>query len=142
MEPRVSIITLGVSDLERSYRFYSDGLGLPTTRSPESGIIFFLTHGTTFALYPYQDLATDIGTDWNEPRSKFSGITLAHNVRNRSEVDELLATAAAAGAEIVKPAAETFWGGYAGYFADPDGYIWEIAWGAFGFNDDGSLHIT
>ena len=136
------MITLGVADLERSYRFYKEGLGLPTTRSPESGIIFFQTLGVTLALYPYQDLALDIGPDWNEPRSKFSGITLAHNVRKRGEVDEVLATAVAAGAQIVKPAADTFWGGYSGYFTDPDGYLWEVAWGAFDFNDDGSLRIT
>lgn len=142
MESRVSLVTLGVADLERSYRFYKDGLGLPTTRSPESGIIFFQTSGVTLALYPYQDLANDIGPGWNEPRSKFSGITLAHNVRERSEVDEVLATAVAAGAQIVKPAADTFWGGYSGYFTDPDGYLWEVAWGAFDFNDDGSLHVT
>ncbi|MBI3429267.1 MAG: VOC family protein [Actinobacteria bacterium] len=142
MEPRISIITLGVADLERSCRFYRDGLKLSTTRSPASGIVFFQTHGVTLALYPYQDLADDIGPDWNEPRSKFSGITLAHNVRERGEVDEVLATAVAAGAHIVKPAADTFWGGYSAYFTDPDGYLWEVAWGAFDFNDDGSLRIT
>ena len=142
MEPRVSIITLGVADLERSYRFYKDGLGLPTTRLPESGIVFFQTQGVTLALYPYQDLANDIGHGWNVARSKFSGITLAHNVRERGEVDEVLATAVAAGAQIVKPAADTFWGGYSGYFTDPDGYLWEVAWGAFDFNDDGSLRVT
>lgn len=142
MEPRISIITLGVADLERSFHFYRDGLKLPTTRSPENGIVFFQTNGIALALYPYQDLADDIGPDWSEPRSKFSGITLAHNVRERGEVDELLATAKAAGAHIVKPASDTFWGGYSGYFADPDGYVWEVAWGAFEFNGDGSLHIT
>lgn len=142
MEPRVSIITLGVADLDRSYRFYKEGLGLPTTMSPESGIIFFQTRGVTLALYPYQDLALDIGPGWNEPRSKFSGITLAHNVRQRSEVDEVLATAVAAGAHIVKPAADTSWGGYSGYFTDPDGYLWEVAYGASSFNDDGSLRIS
>jgi len=142
MESRISIITLGVADLERSFHFYRDGLKLPTTRSPENGIVFFQTNGTALALYPYQDLADDIGPDWNEPRAKFSGITLAHNVRERGEVDELLATAKAAGAHIVKPAADTFWGGYSGYFSDPDGYVWEVAWGAFEFNNDGSLQIT
>jgi len=141
MEPRISIITLGVADLERSFHFYRDGLKLPTTRSPENGIVFFQTNGIALALYPYQDLADDIGPDWNQPRSKFSGITLAHNVRERGEVDEILATAEAGGAHIVKPAADTFWGGYSGYFTDPDGYLWEVAWGAFEFNDDGSLRI-
>lgn len=142
MEPRVSIITLGVADLERSYRFYKEGLGLPTTGSHESGIIFFQTRGVTLALYPYKELADDIGPGWNEPRSKFSGITLAHNVRSRDEVDEVLALAEKSGALIVKPAADTFWGGYSGYFTDPDGYVWEVAWGASEFNEDGSLRIT
>ncbi len=73
--------------------------------------------------------------------SKFSGITIAHNVREKHEVDELLAEAARAGAKIEKRAADTFWGGYSGYFSDPDGHLWEIAWGAFDFNDDGSLVI-
>lgn len=142
MEPRISLITLGVTDLERSYRFYKDGLGLPTTRSPEDGIVFFQTSGATLALFPYEELADDVGAGWNVPRSRFPGITLAHNVREREEVDELLAQAAAAGAEIVKVASEAPWGGYQGYFADPDGYLWEVAWGAFEFNDDGSLRVT
>ncbi len=142
MEPRISLITLGVADLVRSYRFYRDGLGLPTTRKPEDGIVFFQTSGATLALFPYQELAGDIGPGWNVPRSKFTGITLAHNVRERHEVDDLLAQAAAAGAEVVKPASETGWGGYDGYFTDPDGYVWEVAWGAFEFNDDGSLRVT
>lgn len=142
MEPRISLITLGVADLRRSFRFYKDGLGLPTTRSPEDGIVFFQTSGATLALFPYGELADDVGRDWNVPRSKFAGITLAHNVRDRSEVDELLAQAAAAGAQVVKPATTAAWGGYSGYFTDPDGYLWEVAWGAFDFNEDGSLLVT
>jgi catechol 2,3-dioxygenase-like lactoylglutathione lyase family enzyme len=141
VEPRVSLITLGVADLERSYRFYKDGLGLPTTGTPADGVVFFQTSGTTLALYPYEDLARDVGPGWNEPRSRFTGISLAHNVRERHEVDAVLELAAAAGATIVKPAADTFWGGYGGYFADPDDYLWEVAWGAFEFNEDGSLHV-
>lgn len=142
MEPRISLITLGVADLGRSYRFYKDGLGLPTTRAPEQGIVFFQTSGATLALFPYSELADDVGPGWNAPRSKFPGITLAHNVRERHEVDEVLAQASAAGAQIVKPAAEAEWGGYEGYFSDPDGYLWEVAWGAFEFNEDGSLRVT
>ena len=142
MQPRVSIITLGVSDLARSHRFYAEGLGLPTTRDPADGIVFFQTAGTTLALYPYTDLAADIGEGYDGMRAKFSGITLAHNVRNRAEVDAVLAAAASAGAEIVKQADDTDWGGYSGYFADPDGYIWEVACGAFPFNEDGSLDIS
>lgn len=142
MEPRISLITLGVTDLERSFTFYRDGLGLPTTRRPQDGIVFFQTSGATLALFPYQDLADDVGTDWNVPRSKFTGITLAHNVRERKEVDQLLAQAESAGAQVVKPASEATWGGYSGYFTDPDGYLWEVAWGAFEFNEDGSLRVT
>jgi catechol 2,3-dioxygenase-like lactoylglutathione lyase family enzyme len=78
MEPRVSLITLGVADLARSFRFYRDGLGLPTTRKPEDGIVFFKTSGVTLALYPYAKLAADAGPGWDAPRSKFTGITLAH----------------------------------------------------------------
>jgi uncharacterized protein len=142
MEPRISIICLGVSDLERSLRFYRDGLGLPTTRRAEDGVIFFQTRGVTFELFPYSELAADVGPGWDVPRSKFPGITIAHNVRARAEVDEVLAQAAAAGARIEKPAEDTFWGGYSGYFSDPDGYLWEVAWGAFDFNADGSLQVT
>lgn len=142
MEPRISLITLGVADLERSFRFYRDGLGLPTTRRPEDGIVFFQTQGATLALFPYGALADDVGPGWDAPRARFSGITLAHNVRERAEVDALLGQAAAAGAEIVKPAGDTAWGGYSGYFADPDGYLWEVAWGAFPFNEDGSLQVS
>ena len=142
MEPRISLITLGVADLERSYRFYKEGLGFPTTRRPEEGIVFFQTQGTTLALFPYSELADDVGPGWNTPRSTFTGITLAHNVRERHEVDELLAQAAAAGAEVVKAAGPAEWGGYEGYFTDPDGYLWEVAWGAFEFNEDGSLRVT
>jgi catechol 2,3-dioxygenase-like lactoylglutathione lyase family enzyme len=142
MEPRVSLITLGVRDLERSYQFYKQGLGLPTTRTPSEGIVFFQTSGTTLALYPVAALAEDIGPGWDEPRSKFSGITLAHNVREKGEVDQTLALAQSAGATIVKEASDAFWGGYSGYFTDPDGYLWEVAWGAFDFNEDGSLIVT
>ncbi|WP_424529549.1 VOC family protein [Sphaerisporangium viridialbum] len=142
MEPRVSLITLGVTDLARSYRFYKDGLGLPTSRTPEDGIVFFQTSGVTLALFPYDQLAEDVGPGWDMPRSRFTGITLAHNVREKHQVDEVLALAAAAGAEIVKPAADTSWGGYSGYFSDPDGYLWEVAHGAFDFNADGSLRVT
>lgn len=142
MEPRMSIICLGVADLDRSLRFYRDGLGLPTTRRAEDGIVFFQMRGTILELYPYAELAADVGPGWDVPRSTFTGITIAHNVRTKAEVDEVLAAATAAGATIEKPAADTFWGGYSGYFSDPDGYLWEVAWGAFEFNEDGSLIVT
>jgi uncharacterized protein len=142
MDPRVSIITLGVKDLQKSLDFYSDGLGLPTTRKIEDGIIFFQTNGTCLALYPYGELAKDVSPDIDVGKSKFSGITLAHKVKTKEEGDKVLQRAKQAGAKIEKPAQDTFWGGYSGYFSDPDGYLWEIAWGAFDFNDDGSLKIT
>jgi uncharacterized protein len=141
MEPRISLITLGVADLQRSLRFYRDGLGLPTTWDTDKGVVFFQTRGTCLALYPLTDLAKDIGLSPDSARPKFSGITLAHNVRERQDVDRVLQQAAAAGAKIEKPANDTEWGGYSGYFSDPDGHLWEVAWGAFEFREDGSLII-
>jgi uncharacterized protein len=141
MEPRVSIITLGVRDLERSLRFYRDGLGLPTTMNGDKGIIFFQTGGVCLALYPYEKLARDVAEAFNVERSKFTGITLAHNVRAREDVDRVLKQAEKAGAKIEKPGQEAEWGGYSGYFSDPDGYLWEVAWGAFEMREDGSLIV-
>jgi catechol 2,3-dioxygenase-like lactoylglutathione lyase family enzyme len=141
MEPRVSLITLGVRDLEGSLRFYRDGLGLPTTWSADKGVIFFQTSGVCLALYPFDELAKDAGLEGAVGPPRFTGITLAHNVRLREDVDRVLKQAEAAGAKIVKPAQNTFWGGYAGYFSDPDGYLWEVAHGAFEFREDGSLLI-
>lgn len=142
MEPRISIVTLGVADLARSYAFYRDGLRFPTSKTPADGIVFFQTNGTCLALYPYDELAKDVGEAFVMPRSKFPGITLAHNVRTPAEVDQVLAVAQQAGGTIVKPAGDTFWGGYSGYFSDPDGYLWEVASGAFEFHADGSLKIS
>ncbi len=142
MDSRISIITLGVEDLERSLAFYRDGLGFPTTRKAESGIIFFQTNGVCLALYPYDKLAKDVSEEFAVPRSKFTGITLAHNVRTKEEVETILNLAERAGGKIEKQAQDVFWGGYSGYFSDPDGYLWEVAWGAFDFRNDGSLIIT
>ena len=130
MEPRISIITLGVSDLPRSVRFYRDGLGLPLRDDEDTeSIAFFQTSGTWLALYPRDALADDVGIP--SDGTGFSGVTLAHNVRTRSEVDELLRVAVEAGATLVKPAEDVFWGGYSGYFTDPDGHLWEVAWNPF-----------
>ena len=142
MEPRISIITLGVKDMEISYAFYHEGLGFPTTRRPDQGIIFFQTSGTCLALYPCDKLADDIGPNFPSDRSRFPGITIAHNTRTKEEVDEILKLAEKSGGKIEKPAQDVFWGGYSGYFSDPDGYLWEVAYGAFEFNNDGSLIIT
>lgn len=140
MEPRISLITLGVRDLERSLKFYRDGLGFPTTWGVDRGVIFFKTSGTCLALYPYDSLAADAHVTPGA-RSNFTGITIAHNVPIKEDVDRLLAEAEAAGAKIEKPAQAAEWGGYSGYFSDPDGYLWEVAYGAFPFRPDGSLDI-
>ena len=126
MEPRISIITLGVTDLQRSVEFYRDGLGLPLVDENTESIAFFQNRGTWLALYLREALAEDVGIATEG--SGFSGVTLAHNVCTREEVDAVLDEAVTAGAKLVKPAQNTFWGGYSGYFADPEGYLWEIAW--------------
>ncbi|GAA4439411.1 VOC family protein [Bremerella cremea] len=142
MEPRISLITLGVQDLPRSLAFYRDGLGLPTTWTGDRGVVFFQTHGTCLALYPFDKLAEDVGESFEGSTPvRFGGITLAHNVRTKEEVDQVLAAAEEAGAKIEKPGQDTFWGGYSGYFSDLDGYLWEVAYGAFEFKEDGSLQI-
>ncbi|HVF09545.1 MAG TPA: VOC family protein [Abditibacteriaceae bacterium] len=125
MEPRVSLITLGVSDLSRSTVFYRDGLGLPT-HGDFPGVTFFDLKGAWLSLYPRHELAADAGVAV-EGRG-FNGFALAHNVRSKDEVDAVLKQAENAGAEIIKAARDTDWGGYSGYFADPDGYLWEVAW--------------
>ncbi len=126
MEPRISIITLGVTNLPRAVEFYRDGLGLPLFDENTESIAFFQNRGTWLALYPRQALAADVGVATEG--SGFAGVTLAHNVRTQEEVDALLDVAVAAGATLIKPAQDTFWGGYSGYFADPEGYLWEISW--------------
>jgi catechol 2,3-dioxygenase-like lactoylglutathione lyase family enzyme len=125
MEPRISLITLGVADLERSVRFYRDGLGLPKRDGPE-GVAFFELRGTWLSLYPREALAEDATV--NHEGSGFRGFSLAHNVASPEEVDRTIAQAVAAGATLVKPGQKVFWGGYSGYFADPDGFLWEVAW--------------
>jgi hypothetical protein len=129
MEPRISIITLGVSDLQRSVVFYRDGLKFPTTYRAGEGIAFFQLPGTWLALYPLAALAEDARLP-NE-RSGFGGFTLAHNVHSKEEADRVIQQALAAGASLLKPAGEAIWGGYSGYFADPDGHPWEVAWNPF-----------
>ena len=142
MEPRISIITLGVADMSRSHAFYHEGLGFPTSAAPDSDIVFFQTRGTCLALYPLQKLAEDVAPDQSSSTGQFSGITLAHNTHSRDEVDAVLALAASAGGHIVEPAQDVFWGGYSGYFSDPDGYLWEVAYAdAWQFQSDGSLVI-
>lgn len=125
MEPRISFVTLGVSDLPRSRAFYKDVLGLPQLPSPDS-VAFFELGRTWLALYPWEELAADAGVP--AEGSGLSRFALAHNVRSPEEVDRLLAEAAQGGGRLVKPGQKVFWGGYSGYFADPDGFLWEVAW--------------
>jgi catechol 2,3-dioxygenase-like lactoylglutathione lyase family enzyme len=139
MEQRISIITLGVANLERSRTFY-ERLGWRRSVKQAEGIVFFQAGGMALALYPRAELAKDAGGT-AEGRG-FAGFTLAYNARSRDEVDSILREAVAAGAQLLKPAEEAFWGGYSGYFADPDGYAWEVAWNpSFAIADDGSLRL-
>ncbi len=138
MEPRLSLITLGVSDLSRSKAFY-EALGLTTTWSEDKGVIFFKTSGAVLGLYPFSDLLKDIGM--GDAEKKFGGITIAHNTRHKEEVDQIMNVVTESGGRIIKKPQDAFWGGYSGYFADPDGHVWEVAWGAFPFKTDGSLDI-
>lgn len=141
MEPRISIITLGVQNLSKSTKFYEQGLGFTKSSSSNEGITFFRTQGCVLALYPLAKLAEDVSPDFEGKPPKFSGVTLAHNVQDKAQVDVILELAKDHGARIEKPGQDTFWGGYSGYFSDLDGHLWEIAWGAFDFNDDGSLKL-
>ena len=125
MEQRISLITLGVADLETSRSFY-ERLGWTRSVAQAKGVVFFQVGGMALALYPRQALADDLGVALEPPRS--CGMALAHNVRSRAEVDRALAEAVDAGATLLKPGVDAFWGGYVGYFADPDGFAWEVAW--------------
>lgn len=132
MKPRISFITLGVDDLERSLRFYRDGLGLPTkgivgTEFEHGAVAFFeLQSGVTLAVWPRGDNAQDAKTP--QTAQSPTEFTIGHNVNSKEEVDAVMEEARRAGARIIKPAGKTFWGGYGGYFQDPDGHLWEVAW--------------
>ena len=129
MKPHVAVITLGVRDLEEARRFYAGGLGWEIQQEDDNWVCFLLDGGSTaLALYPWEELADDAAV--SADGSGFRGVTLAHNVRSRERVDEVLAEAECAGGSVVKPARPTSWGGYGGYFADPEGYLWEVATGA------------
>ena len=132
MKPRLSVFTLGVDDLERSLRFYRDGLGLQTPgiigQEFEHGAVAFfdLQPGLKLAIWPRKSLSHDSGLPLGGPSA--TEFSLGHNVSSPEEVDAVMRQAADAGAVIVKAAQKTFWGGYAGYFQDPDGHLWEIVW--------------
>jgi catechol 2,3-dioxygenase-like lactoylglutathione lyase family enzyme len=139
MEQRLSIITLGVADLERSREFY-ERLGWRRGMKQAGGIVFFQAGGMALALYPREELARDASVP--HASNGFRGITLAYNTRTRGEVDSVLSEAQAAGGRLVKPAKDAFWGGYSGYFADPHEFLWEVAWNpGFAIAHDGSLKI-
>lgn len=140
MAPRISIVTLGVTDLHRSRQFYSDGLGW-NVASADENIAFFQLGTIVLGLYPRDKLAEDACVEDDGPH-RFSGVTLAYNCSSDSEVDDVLSFAESAGATIMKPAQKVFWGGYSGYFADPDGHLWEVAHNPFStIDENGVLHI-
>ena len=128
MKPRISMITLGVKDLQRSVNFYQHGLGFPRMDSPPE-VAFFTLNGSWLGLYGRESLAEDAAV--SAEGSGFNGFTLAHNVASEAEVDILIEQALSAGAILSKAAQKTFWGGYSGYFKDPDGYLWEVAYNPF-----------
>jgi catechol 2,3-dioxygenase-like lactoylglutathione lyase family enzyme len=132
MKPRITVITIGVDDLERALRFYRDGLGLRTEgvigKEFEHGAVAFfdLRAGLKLALWPRVSISHDSGLPLSTPSP--TDFTLGHNVSSKSEVDSVMEQAQGAGAVIVKSAQDTFWGGYAGYFQDPDRHLWEVVW--------------
>ncbi|MDE2618279.1 MAG: VOC family protein [Burkholderiales bacterium] len=132
MKARITVITLGVEDLERALRFYRDGLGFATggiigTEFAHGAVVFIeLQAGLKLALWPRASLAQDSGLPLGRPSP--TELSLGHNLASREEVDAVMAQAQRAGAVIVKPAQATFWGGYAGYFQDPDQHLWEVVW--------------
>jgi catechol 2,3-dioxygenase-like lactoylglutathione lyase family enzyme len=129
MKPHVAIITLGVRDLQRARTFYSEGLGWPIQQEDYNWVCFSLGDGSSaLALYPWEELAADAKV--SPDGSGFRGVTLCHNVRSEERVEELLEEAERAGGTIVRRAERAAWGGYSGYFADIDGYLWEVATGA------------
>ena len=142
MEPRVSLLTLGVSDFKRAVAFYHDGLGWPKSDVGGDEVAFFKTGGVVIALFPRSSFAADIGVDVEDVENgEFPRFSLAHNVPEEGQVDSVLADAAEAGATIVKEAQEIFFGRH-GFFADPDGFLWEVAWNpSFPMAANGSIEL-
>ena len=139
MEQRLSVVTLGVADLARARRFYEEGLGWRRANR-HAEVAFYQIGGAVLALYARSALAEDAGVC--EEGESFGGIALAYNARTRDEVDAVMKEAEAAGAKILKSARDVFWGGYAGYFADPDGHVWEVAWNPeWPLAEDGSIKL-
>lgn len=139
MEPRLSLVTLGVRDIARARAFY-EALGFKAASASQEAVTFFDAGGVVLGLYGRVALAEDASVP--EEGSGFSGVALAHNARSEADVDAVLAEAVAAGAKLIKPAAKVFWGGYSGYFADPDGHLWEIAYNPyFKLGSDGRVEL-
>jgi catechol 2,3-dioxygenase-like lactoylglutathione lyase family enzyme len=139
MEPRINFITLGVRDFDTSVKFYRDGLKFPCSWSGKGAIAFFDLNGLVLAVYPKKLLAADARL--KTVGKGFGGITLSHNVKRPGDVDRIIGEVAKLGGKILKPAQDVFWGGRSGYFADPDGYPWEIAWNPkVRLTKDGKLH--
>ena len=139
MEQRLSIVTLGVADVAASRRFY-ERLGWSASSVGDEHIAFFQAGSMVFSLYSLEEMAKDLGLE--SGNSGYASIALAYNVRHKEDVDAVLAEAEQAGARLLKSAEEKPWGGYAGYFADPEGYAWEVAWNpGFELGEDGSLRL-
>lgn len=138
MRPKLNLVTLGVKDFERALKFYQEGLGWQPSSGSQNDVAFFPLGGVVLGLYPRDKLAEDARV--SPEGSGFAGITLAYNAKSREEVNEVLQTVERLGATIVKQAENVFWGGYSGYFADPDGHLWEVAWNPFwGFDEADNL---
>ena len=141
MEQRISVVTLGVSDMSVARDFYEQGLGWKAAEPQDEAICFFQMGGLVLALYPRDGLAEDATVP--ACGEGFRGITLAHNVREKHEVAAILDLAQRAGGTIVKPAQDVFWGGHSGYFSDPDGHLWEVAWNPFfQINERGEIVLS
>jgi catechol 2,3-dioxygenase-like lactoylglutathione lyase family enzyme len=139
MEPRLSLVTLGVSDVARARAFY-EALGFKASRASQESVTFLDAGGVVLALYGRGPLAEDATVADSAPG--FSGVALAHNARSEADVEAVLTEAVAAGAKLVKPATKVFWGGYSGYFADPDGHLWEVAYNPyFKLGPDGRVEL-
>ncbi len=140
LKPTLSLVTLGVSDLERAKKFYTD-LGWTPAPVPAEGVAFFELDGIMLSLFPRAELAKDAGVKNSKPG--FSGISLAHNVGSEEDADKAFAHALECGAKLIKPMQKVFWGGYSGYFADPDGHLWEVAHNPFArFDANGVMRMT
>lgn len=129
MEPRITMVTLGVRDLAKATEFYEETLGWPKTPASNEGISFFKLNGILLGLYGWNPLAEDAGV--SPDGDGFRGSALAHNARSKEEVDAIFERLRSGNVTIIKPPGQVFWGGYSGYFADPDGHLWEVAWNPY-----------